>query len=474
MKTRKRRQYWTPAEPCPREIITSIPGPSVFSRMDVIHEAMKTCSSITTLSIRPTFSGCYAGPDRWNLPFDLTGSEIYLSSPEVLELERYDFSDREWDTIRPPQLEWAPQWPPSLGWSSLSWWCSDIMSYPYELMQRWCSWASSSRASQWRNLRSLPPKQRQKTNLELWMDAMDFTGVKTLAIKNPRVHSREDPLFTKLPRVLHNVRNLTIWGSWGCTDGGCFDQDGVPIPSALTFILALSHNSLTHLTWLDGGTCDADILKRVLERHSSTLETLEWRHSEINWHRRPVFTAAGFRSMGALLPNLRTLIIDLNRNEDMPYAELTAIAESFPNLTRLTTYWELSDDTKDLTVPLGPDDESWEDFYKYPKITEAEFLSLFNYIQSAKVGKKFESVQFRAGDWTRSYHSGVRSMKSWLEQRYLWFEFPVDGASKDGYLCQELQLDRGLDDKLESVYSFAELADRYGGSIKSWDVESDI
>ncbi|KAM5386459.1 hypothetical protein ACJZ2D_000422 [Fusarium nematophilum] len=463
-RTTQSDKYWTPNEKWPSEIVTSVPGSSNFSRMGVIHTAMKACPSITSLCIRIAHLGCFSSPDRWNFPLDLAGSDVHLSSPEVLELERFDFSEREWDRIRPPWQHWPRLRTFGFTWDAVRWWMQDIWAYPLELIEPWCSWIGSGTALQWWHLRKLPQGQKLKTNLQLWMDTMDFSKVRRLAIKDPRVRSGDDPLFIQLPKTLLSLRGLALWGSWGCHCGGCVDDQGVPLPSALTFILSLPPNSLTHLTWLDSGACSNSTLRSILEHHGSSLTSFEWRHSELKWQRRPAFTTEAIRSIGALAPNISRLVIDLNRDGCMPYGELGAIAESFPELTRLTIYMELADRTKNLTVSLGPPDETDVDLFKGPKLTESECLALFSFLKNTKIGSELISVQVRAGDWTRPFDGGVRSQRSWLEQRMVWFECGVQGEgvvfqSEEETFCQELELERRGFGGRDAVYTYAELAD---------------
>jgi hypothetical protein len=335
---------------------------------------------------------------------------------------------------------------------------------------------------QWRSLKTVPEDRLRLDNLDLLLEALDTQNIHTLAIKDPFTSNGECPDLRRLARAVPALTTLTIYGRLGscyglpCKCGECEDSNTTAIP----FITSIpSSTSLTNLTWVNGRDTDTASLVAVLERHGPTLEYMQWRTDEFGNSQRPVFTPADLATLGARAPRLKSLIIDLDRNSTAwPLAHLDAIAVSMPRLTNLTIYmplsspegataarggWILSDDSYDLDYnihqrPILDNDK----LFASPRLTTDAVTELFAHLRAAKVGAPLETVQFRAGDWTRSYHGPLRDGSQWLEDRTEWFRCtaPRDGS---GALCERMQLTEMPD----GVYTRAEWADISGGV--SWD-----
>jgi hypothetical protein len=72
---------------------------------------------------------------------------------------------------------------------------------------------------------------------------------------------------------------------------------------------------LTSLIWLNGFSTDDDMLDALLGRHGSTLERLKLRYVDMLRSRRPTFSPAQLERIGKAAPRLKSLSIDVNRNE---------------------------------------------------------------------------------------------------------------------------------------------------------------
>ncbi|KAK8054157.1 hypothetical protein PG996_013458 [Apiospora saccharicola] len=104
----------------------------------------------------------------------------------------------------------------------------------------------------------LPPEQRAKTNLELWVDAMDFSSVEELSIYSFHYNDGESPellINHLLPRV-PNLRSLTVADT-----------------HLNELILAMPSNALQHLTYLGPGP--SENLDPILQKHAESLTSLD-------------------------------------------------------------------------------------------------------------------------------------------------------------------------------------------------------
>ncbi|KAG7286847.1 hypothetical protein NEMBOFW57_009165 [Staphylotrichum longicolle] len=85
--------------------------------------------------------------------------------------------------------------------------------------------------------RRLPKDQRDKTNLDLWLDAMDFSRIHTLQLNHTRGrYALTAQVAQKLPARLTSLTSLAVHNA-----------------IAEQFILALPNNSLSHLSWWNSG-----------------------------------------------------------------------------------------------------------------------------------------------------------------------------------------------------------------------------
>ncbi|KAM0344502.1 hypothetical protein ACHAPU_007475 [Fusarium lateritium] len=399
--------------------------------MNTVHNTLTSCSNVVELRIHMGSAGCLPANAIYNLPFALDGSDKYLSSPQVLELQGYDLDFSEWNLITPMRPHWSEEdgsWP-TPSWSGpLMRWASDRY-YRGLMLLDWAKsqfdfrlgwWWMYGKADAWYNWRRVPKDQRSKNNLELWLDAMDFSKIHTLAIKQSRsVHNRPKgtALFHRLPTRLISLKSLSIGGHWGHEQvvndersdrewmlPGMIDSRR---PNALDFILAFPTSSLTAFSWTDSGTCDDNILEDVLQRYGASLELLEWTSAELNFHPRPVFNVDQLQKISNLAPHLKELTIDLDREDnDWPYEKLKTLAKSLPHLASLTVYLNLEGKKRHNESSISGDPVLGSIINpSHPLLTEDASQKMFDIFREVQDTGELDTLIFKEGDW-RIYDPG--------------------------------------------------------------------
>ncbi|KAK3305025.1 uncharacterized protein B0T15DRAFT_187231 [Chaetomium strumarium] len=445
---------------CPTEIRRNLPtGNPSFSSMTEIHAAMLTCPDIATLQVRTVGSGCSEWPDRFNFPFDLRGGERYASAPLVLSLDGYDFDESEWRTLCGPLFDdWDLTYLSWMSWRRL-WQCARLY---YEV----------------------PEVQRLRTNLDLWVDAMDFSRIHTLQLNYTRGRSSlTEQVVQKLPSRLTSLTTLAVHHSM-----------------AQGFILSLPKGSLTHLSWQnptrDYRSCGDShgspfiTLEPVLQHQGWPLQSLEYHSEEWDTHAPPTLSVLELGQLTKLAPGLRTLTINLPRQLsasggetwDWPWESLRLLAEGLPQLTDLTIYFELASechrqsakknnswveyDGGDGSRPLEDEDGCVGlDHYAQPLLNKTNAVPLARFLAHHKSGQRLRSVMFRAGDWGPDYDGPLRFGAPWLEGRRAWvmcrWGDPAIAGSEDGAGSGDVVCEGGTG----GLYSWEEDAEwmEYGG-----------
>jgi hypothetical protein len=393
--------------------------------MAEVHVMLKACSNITSLQLRVTLLGCSNHPERYSFPFDQSGSDKYPSKLKALSLEGYRFQDWEWERVRPnltPDQLW---------------------------FDRMITWFTSGRWSTWLSWRELPDEQREKRNLDLWLDAMDFSHISNLSLLDTRFHY--PTLADKLAPALVGIRDLVVEGR-----------------DARDFILAIKSQSLRHLSWLYTGNYE-DSLGPVLSQQGRSLLSLEWRTPEMDAYRQPAMTASEIRELGTSAPHIHTLTIDLNRNGSWPLDELTAIANSMPSLHTLILYFEVASECRrELSGEencrnnhnvLVRDVCDLEDQFAKPLLYETDARQMFEHLTQQKVGEKLRVVKFYIGDWTRRWDGPVYS-PGWIEHRSGWFECKMGSDMSIECEGQPVSLRKNwYDDSDDDGNCYAEMTD---------------
>ncbi|KAF4958082.1 hypothetical protein FSARC_11118 [Fusarium sarcochroum] len=445
---------WTANDPCPSTIHATIPGGSSFSTYKAVHKAMRICNNITELHMRTTGGSCTEWADGYSLPFKLDGSDRYLSAPHVLSLEEYEFDSSEWRGICPGYPHWSNEdgsWPMSSSTSSVITWTTDLVYgsrwhfdllvygmkniVGWDVFTPWWHWWNSGMSQKWYDQRHLPAERRSMDNMELWVEAMDFSKVHTLSINELQMHPKGKGLYESLPPALVGLDSLSIHGRWidWRTELEKWEAAPGPLPKnkwstsppprALDFILAV-RPSLKSLTWVRSGTCCEDVFNRVLEYHGSSLKQLEWTNPEIDFSPRPILSLDQFRSLGKWAPELTNLTIDLQRvDEDWPGEQLKVIAETLPKLTNLVIYLNMQDEAAAINKTIYTPEEQ---LMAKPALNTEAALDMIQTLRYSKAGDKLDTVEFRQGDWV----SSTNAIYHWMDGKKDWVKCNMLGQDR--------------------------------------------
>ncbi|KAF2803153.1 uncharacterized protein BDZ99DRAFT_468491 [Mytilinidion resinicola] len=377
---------WTPSAGCPTNITATIPGYNPhtlpaghynFPSTAVVHEALTHCPGLSSLYLRVALRGCSNWPDRWNLPFALEGGTTYPPLKH-LSLEGYDFDQSEWTDARPPD-----------------WWFD---------LGAWSWWVQSGRAARWWEYRKLPIEERIKTNLDLWLDAMEFEKLESLGM---RVDWAVPKSFEEkaIPR-LEGLKELALYEAPDCGRSAAWIRRLKP---------------LTSLKWIGGFGMDGVAPRALLSRHGKTLETLELRREEWLGGRRPVLSVTELEQLRESAPRLKSLSVDVNRNGTWPVEELEAIA-NISSLERADGWLEYASDLALEEYYQGKQAYEMESRHRNddlllqnPLLDKKGAEKLWD-IMRKKAGERLKEVVFYAGDWTRSW-DGPLHLAGWLEHK---------------------------------------------------------
>jgi hypothetical protein len=427
---------WRPGDPCPTFLRTTVPGGNprgtsyydegedleehlaqqphalggecdlqrpIFPSMTSVHSALTSCPNITTLDLRAAMLGCTHRPDRSNLPFSLSSTERYPSL-HTLRLHGYHgFNDRPYD-----KTSLSSQRTLGLPWS-----------------EKAVQWILSGSAFQHvHDSLAVPESQRKKTNLDLWLDAMDFSSLQTLALSDIRA-SEKAYFFTKTAPHLTSLKHLEI--------------DRGPVNPTLDFLQTLAnHNiSLSHLRWIDLHPSDfsntnSSIISTILATHGSSLHHLDLHTVETLHQPSPAILVSQLNTLQRL-PNLSHLSLNLPRNQTWPFLDMLASLSSIPSLTTLDLWLDLASECRRQLPDRGHRDYghltgdnptlgTWlaectgSNQYLLPYLNETTATEVFNFLRQNKVGMPLTNVTFWAGDWSRPWDGSLYS-PPWIEHR---------------------------------------------------------
>jgi hypothetical protein len=405
-------RLWRTTDPCPESIKTTVSSYSSeykstkirFATMDAVHLALTTCPNITSLDLRVTGLGCTEWPDRWNFPFKLEGGEKYPPLREI-KLEGYRFSERAWEETKFRNV--LGVWGRGLPW--------------YE---RVAEWTMSGKAFKQYQYSRLPEQQRTKDNLDLWLDAMDWSKVESLNLMG-------DNPPPKIVPHLKGLKKLEIEGY-----------------GAQVFVQGLPNNTLTHLTSISYK--NPPDLYSILLHQGHLLEHLEVRAPEQMSVPSPTYNNSQLEHLTDMAPNLSHLSINLPRNGTWPFE----ILETLSRIRSLRTL-DLWLDITSLCQRGKPDRMSHkydqylailaanstscdgEAEFLTPFVNETSSLEVFNFMKEHKVGEELKNVTFWVGDWSRSW-DGPLYFPDWLEHRSTKVFCSEEGKQEGEAWCEVL------------------------------------
>ena len=388
---------WAARSPCPTSITARIgtsggdwcaaepDGPYCrFPNTTVIHTALLHCSVIKTLDIRFEVGGC-TGPevDRWNLPIELLDEGQKYSPLKRLRLDGYSFGGL-WERIEEEENT------------------TDVKLYQDEWDDYEAHWAPNRYIDE-RNAWVEAERARDresKTNLDMWIEAMDWSQLKELSINTERSEMAE--VASKLPQRLISLESLHL--------------------NSFVFIQGLKEHTLENLKWI--GQTKKGQLGHILQLQGKSLRSVEYRCVEAlcsDWPQHVNISA-----IGELAPRLQHISINMPRvSGTWPLKELKSLA-SIPSLTSVELYFRLQSDCElygqylSRCYSCGNAYREWkheywktghcqgEQRYASPLLNSTTAQEMSAYLRFNKVGAELKEMTFKAGDWVGPYDGPLR------------------------------------------------------------------
>ncbi|EMD97559.1 hypothetical protein COCC4DRAFT_33955 [Bipolaris maydis ATCC 48331] len=388
---------WMPGSPCPTSITTYIGTsggdwceiepdwpPCRFPNTTVIHNALVHCYGVKTLDIGFEVGGC-TGPevDRWNLPIKLLGEGQKYPPLERLILDGYSFGglwERKEEQEEPADLKlYGDEW-------------DDYEAHwnPNEYIDEKNARVEEERAR----------SGESKTNLDMWIEAMDWSQLKELSINTRRSEMAEAS--SKLPQLLISLKSLNL--------------------TSLAFIRGLKEHTLKNLKWV--GRTKKGQLEHILQLQGKSLRSVEYRCNEASCSDWPQHV--NISTIGELAPQLQHISLNMPRvNGTWPLKELETLA-SIPSLTSMELYFRLQSDCELYGQYLSNcyscgnayrewKHENWktghcqgEKRYASPLLNSTTVQEMFAYLRFNKVGAELKEITFKAGDWGELYDGPLR------------------------------------------------------------------
>ncbi|KAF2257653.1 hypothetical protein CC78DRAFT_205284 [Lojkania enalia] len=400
---------WEKGDECPESITTLIPGykslgreGTSFDTMASVHSALLSCPNITSLDLRVTLLGCSEFPDRWNFPFKLEGGDKYPPL-KSLRLEGYRFLGQEWEESKISEIGYPGQW----------------------RIEKFFDWWRSGNLEKYMKFRKIESAQRSKTNLDLWLDAMDWEQLESLALID---NHGQDVFLEKAAPRLKSLQNLEIEGKEGNT--------------TLRFIGGLRENSLRNLTLTAGWS--TDVLLPILTRHGNSICYLDIHARENLYETSKAFSISQLSLLSSMAPNLAHLSTNIHRNGMWPLEIFDAIS-SIKSLQTAELWLDITSEcqrqkpdpyTRQLSEweRIHPGECVGEDRYQAPFVSDKSALDVFKVLRGKKVGMELKGVTFWVGDWMRAW-DGPLYFPDWLEGKRAKVVCSVEGKSEGEAWC---------------------------------------
>lgn len=405
---------------CPANGIlkASIPGYNepMITMVDVHAHLLGCRDTIEHLDLRIYLSGCSEWPDRYNLPFPYAGgndssseqqqgnssSSYYYPALKSLKLEGYEFEQSDWADIQP--WKWG-----------YSWWLRSGKLFPW-----WGLWRSASL------------ERLRMSNLDLWLEAMDWGALERLEFV-----AGVPAYFVDMgARHLTSLKDLTIGAG----------RDGPRNATTRLFTTALPPEvRLERLAWVDN-CWDHAALEPILDRHGPSLRRLEIWSYEPEYPTRcdsdvVALDVSQIQRISAGAPNLEHLALKVHRtgeDDAWPLEAFEAVA-AIPQLASAEVWLDLAADCmRGVSADpyaygkKAPRCKAGQE-YRLPMLNLTSASNIFSFLREKKreLGHvELERVTFRAGDWYRPWDGPIYE-PSWLEGRWTGVEcsiFREDGS----------------------------------------------
>ncbi|RYP71965.1 hypothetical protein DL769_004570 [Monosporascus sp. CRB-8-3] len=368
--------------------------------MEALHNRLLSCPDVHSLDLRVALEGCSGWPERWNLPFRLAGGERYPALAS-LTLDGYRFDQSDWEDAQPEKYGGI------LGW---------INFHGAEKYVR--LWMDT------------PADRRHLRNLELWLEAMDWSALESLELRD----GVEDYFVDLAPPHLMGLKHLAVEEGW--------EQNKSTIPRLLTSLPDSVH--LRSLAWIDSQEYAG--LAEVLERHCDSPKSIQLRSklpSSVNALFKEQLDMLAERCQG-----LEQVSAVLNRNGSWPWEHLAALSR-IPGLVSADIWFELSSDCMRGATQWEPTTCDKGNIHREPRLTAFHAKEMFNFVQEQR--KKgtlapLRSMVFYEGDWERPWTGPIYEpiRHGGKKVKFECNSMKEDGAPKepDDELCARVDVKR--------------------------------
>jgi hypothetical protein len=368
-------------------------------KMDLILRILTTCSNIKELDISVTRgAGCVVFNNNDPYGFDFTSSNSTIGALESLTVDGYRFhgkpNGQDW-------MEWEADHPQS-----------HILKAPWKyLPDSVINYVGFPKINSLGGLESSfvkrdtsPLKPGTKTNLDIWLERMDWTHLHTFKIKGRTTRDLE--LFGG--DILPSLRNVAFSGYYANHH------------AILEFLGSISSN-LESIQFDGINFCSVNkAVDAITEHHGSSLRTLVIKHSTPGHSLYPMrsrsrskfnFPVTSFINVTHLVqlrdkaPGIVSLDLDIYIAKEWNYELLDALA-SFPELEHLTLRFEAQIKDSDW-IDQDEEDTIWDEEENAIHSSDSEFRSneieltlmmgLKAYLRKQKVGKPFKVVETWVG-----------------------------------------------------------------------------
>jgi hypothetical protein len=368
-----------------------------FDTLKSVHAALSNCPNITKLDLRIAELSCNHATYVFSFPFDPLGGEKFANLTSV-RLDGYEFSGLSfWDLE--DRMEEKADW-------------------------QWVNFTSTA-PSVWGKLRELLHLRPDKTHLDLWMDAMDWTRVEDLTIIGDVWNSDTGELAAKLAPQLSSLKSLET--------------------EHPHFAAALPPNTLTSLKFVGAtrpGTPDA--LRAILSAQGESLQSLEFRSPEAQ--RGPFIQDFDLTLLPNMTHSLTHLALNVPRNGTWPLENLSLIAQ-LPQLESLDVYMNIQSLCAQQRVevdegylfdkygnPWGGEC-SQEKKYQLPFVDEKGAEEMFRHMKKEKKGVALSNVTFYVGNWRAPPMQPSCTGEPWFTNRRAKVVCREEGNREDGGWC---------------------------------------
>lgn len=348
-----------------------------YTPLGFVFAALSNAPNIRELDLYLHADGCELGSSPWAFPFS-TNPPVRFSPLEVLRLDGYALDERfdgrtawAWDGTRD---EWDAAWKEYMD-------SDDEDAVPPPSPER---------------------LENERTNLEAWMVAMDWSNLHTLYLANPSTATLNRLRNSALPALKHLSINAAF--GWAAT------QDEI-----LDFVTNETANPLHSISLSNMGAESGDQLLTALT--SSPNLTQELRHFSYGGGGENIFFLNETKLTGLLnkSPHLEHLDINVPRgfNLSMPGEGLLNDILSTPTLNHLILRFPSPDDQ--LLAP-GSGWMDWQHVYSKengvwdevdPLINLDTVRRLFEDMRSDKKGAELEEVEFYVGNWENRFRTSM-------------------------------------------------------------------